>query len=239
MTLASFCYLIGYLTGLAAFALLARRRGLATEGIMAVAGAGLIGGLLGANLGQWICARVFHDVAAGKSVLGGLAGGYLAVMLYKRHLGIQRPTGDLFAVALTAGEAVGRWGCFFAGCCYGTVTTVPWAVSEHGQMRHPTQIYSSAACALILAVLLCVEKTRPPESTLFYLQGPLFCVARFAVEFFRVGPPPVAGLTLAQWACAAGFVFFAVKLTHLLRPHRVRPARAAVSGELNAGELHG
>jgi len=234
MTLASFCYLLGYLTGLAAFALLARRRGLATEGIMAVAGAGLIGGLLGASLGQWVCAHVFHEVAAGKSVLGGLAGGYLVVVLYKRHLGIQRPTGDLFAVALTAGEAVGRWGCFFAGCCYGTVTTVPWAVSEHGQMRHPAQIYSSAANVLILAVLLGVEKTRPPENTLFYLQGTLFCVSRFTIEFFRTGPPPVAGLTLAQWACAAGFVFFAVKLTRLLRPHHMRSVHT-----LPAGELHG
>lgn len=232
MTLASFCYLMGYLTGLAAFVLLARRRGLATSGIMAVAGAGLIGGLIGANLGQWVCARVLHDVAAGKSVIGGLAGGYLAVVLYKRHLGIQRPTGDLFAVALTAGEAVGRWGCFFAGC-YGTVTTVPWAVSEHGQMRHPTQIYSSAASALILAVLMGVEKTRPPENTLFYLQGTLFCVARFGIEFFRAGPVPVAGLTLAQWACAAGFVFFAIKLARLLRPVSVHPVRAAVAGELN------
>ncbi len=230
MTLSSVCYLLGYLSGLAAFAWLARRRGLATEGIMAVAGAGLIGGLLGANLGQWVCARVLHDVAAGKSVLGGIAGGYLAVVLYKRHLGIVRPTGDLFAVALTAGEAVGRWGCFFAGCCYGTVTAVPWAVFEHGQMRHPTQLYSSAACALILGVLLRVEKTRPPENTLFYMQGTLFCAARFLIEFFRAGPPPVAGLTLAQWACAAGFVFFAVKLTRLLRPVRMRPAPAAQVG---------
>ncbi len=234
MTLASFCYLLGYGTGLAAFVLLARRRGLATSGIMAVAGAGLIGGLLGANFGQWVCARVFHDVAAGKSVLGGLAGGYLTVVLYKRHLGIVRPTGDLFAVALTAGEAVGRWGCFFGGCCYGKVTTVPWAVSEDGQMRHPTQIYSSAACALILVVLLRVERTRPPENTLFYLQGTLFCVARFVIEFFRAGPAPVAGLTLAQWACAAGFVFFAVKLVRLLQPRYVRPVPL-----LPAAELHG
>lgn len=233
MTLSSFCYLLGYLTGLAAFVLLARRRGLATSGIMAIAGAGLIGGLLGANLGQWVCTRLFHDVTAGKSVLGGVAGGYLAVVLYKRHLGIVRPTGDLFAVALTAGEAVGRWGCFFGGCCYGTITTVPWAVSEHGQLRHPAQLYLSATNALTLAILLHVERTRPPENTLFYLQGVLCCTGRFVVEFFRTGPPPVAGLTLAQWACVAGFAFFAVKLTRLLRPVSVQPVRIAAAGQSN------
>lgn len=54
MTLSAICYALGYLTGLAAFVLMARRRNLATAGIMAIMGAGLLGGLLGANLAQWV-----------------------------------------------------------------------------------------------------------------------------------------------------------------------------------------
>ena len=111
LTLSAACYALGYLTGLAAFVWMARRRKLATAGIMAVMGAGLVGGLVGANLAQWAFGGVL-----GKTVLGGIAGGYLTVILYKRHLGIQRSTGDLFAVAVSAGEAVGRWGCFYGGC---------------------------------------------------------------------------------------------------------------------------
>ncbi len=215
MTLSAGCYALGYLTGLAAFTWMARRRSLATAGIMAVMGAGLLGGLVGANLAQWLLGGV-----AGKTVLGGIAGGYLCVILYKRHLGIRRSTGDLFAVALSAGEAVGRWGCFYGGCCYGKACSLPWAVRQHGELRHPTQLYLSGANALILVALWRFDKTRPPENALFYLQGTLYCVARFVIEFFREGPPPVWGLTLAQWGCMAGFAFFSVRLTRLLRPFR-------------------
>jgi hypothetical protein len=118
-------------------------------------------------------------------VLGAIAGGYLSVVLYKRHLGIERPTGDLFAVALCAGEAIGRWGCFFGGCCYGKPSHAAWAVWQHGAWRHPTQIYLSLASLLILGCLLLLERTDPRENALFYFQGLLYCVSRFVIEFFR------------------------------------------------------
>ena len=118
--LSPLCYALGYGTGLAAFYAMARRRGIATSGVMALMGAGLIGGLAGANLTQWL-----FGGAAGKTVLGAVAFGYVSVFLYKRYLGITRPTGDLFAVALCAGEAVGRFGCFFGGCCYGLPVPCP------------------------------------------------------------------------------------------------------------------
>jgi len=222
LTLSAGCYLLGYATGLAAFVWMARRRKMATSGIMALMGAGLIGGLVGANLAQWMFGGV-----AGKTVLGGIAGGYLTVIFYKRYLGIQRPTGDLFAVAVSAGEAVGRWGCFYGGCCYGKACTVPWAVFQHGTYRHPTQLYLSGANALILVALWRFDKTHPPENGLFYLQGLLYCAARFTIEFFRETPPPVDGLTLAQWACVAGFLFFSVQFTRLMQksqPRHVVPA---------------
>ena len=128
MTLSSACYALGYGTGLAAFVWMARRRKLATEGIWTLAWTGLIGGLVGANLGQWLGG----GGTTGKTVLGGIAGGYLSIFLVKKRLGIVRPTGDLFAVAVCAGEAVGRWGCFFGGCCFGKVSDIPWHVWQHG-----------------------------------------------------------------------------------------------------------
>src|SRR5436309_4852125 len=90
------CYGLGYLTGIGAFAWMARRRKLLTQGMFAVMAAGLIGALIAANVTQLVTGQ------PGKTVLGGVAGGYLVVLLYKRWLGIVRPTGDLFAVALSA-----------------------------------------------------------------------------------------------------------------------------------------
>src|SRR5580658_6403511 len=123
LTASAFCYLLGYLTGVCAFAAMAVRRRLLTSGMLRVMCAGVVGGLVSAALAQWL---ITGD--EGKSIIGGVAGGYLTVFLYKKRLGIRRSTGDLFAVAVSAGEAVGRWGCYFAGCCYGKPSTVPWAI---------------------------------------------------------------------------------------------------------------
>ena len=217
MTLSEGLYAAAYLAGLAAFLGMAWRRRLLTSGVFSVAGAALIGGLVAANVGQ----RLFAG-SPGKSVLAGVVGGYLVVYLYKRYLGLVRPTGDLFAVALCVGEAVGRWGCFFGGCCYGEPTEAPWAVLQHDALRHPTQVYLSVAALGIFAVLLGIARTRPPENTLFFVYGLLFCAARFVVEFFRETDALAVGLSTAQWACVAGFVFFAVRLRALRTERQTR-----------------
>lgn len=215
MTLSSAFYGAAYLTGIAAFLLMARRRRLLTDGVLTIMAAGLLGGLACAGLGQWL---VIHT--PGKSVIAGLAGGYLSVHIAKRMLGIRRPLGDLFAVALAAGETVGRWGCFFAGCCYGRPCDLPWAVWQHGAFRHPAQIYSSLTSLLVLGALIAFERRRPPENSLFCLQGLLFCGARFALEFVREGPHNLAGLTAAQWACLVGAAFFGHQFRRLQNVNR-------------------
>jgi phosphatidylglycerol---prolipoprotein diacylglyceryl transferase len=208
-------YACGYLVGLAAFVWMAKRRGMATTGVLLTAGVGLLGGLIGANLAQWLTTGT-----PGKSVLGALIGGYLAVFLFKKTIGLRRPTGDLFAVAICAGEAVGRWGCFFGGCCYGKPTEVAWAVWQHDALRHPTQIYLSLASLAILLPLLWWEYHSPPENFLFCIQGMLYCIARFVIEFYRETPSASNALTVAQWACLFGFVFFATKFRGLLQERR-------------------
>ncbi len=205
-------YVLGYVAGLTAFAYVARRRGLATEGIWALMVAGLVGGLAGANLVQLLA-----TATVGKTILGAVACGYLAVIYTKQRLGITRPTGDLFAFGISAGEAIGRFGCFFGGCCYGKVTSVPWAIWEHGAYRHPTQIYLSLAAAITLGALALFQRVRPPENATFYLQGFMFCALRFGIEFFREGATVFGSLTEAQWACIVGVLFFGYKLTNAMR----------------------
>ncbi|MGH7625059.1 MAG: prolipoprotein diacylglyceryl transferase [Gemmatimonadaceae bacterium] len=113
----------------------------------------ILGAAIGSKVLYW-----FEDPAAtlahwrdpiflmgGKTIVGGLAGGFLAVEMVKRHVGITRRTGDLFAVPLCIGMAVGRIGCFLSGLAdstYGTPSSLPWAVDfGDGVPRHPTQLY--------------------------------------------------------------------------------------------------
>jgi phosphatidylglycerol:prolipoprotein diacylglycerol transferase len=215
-------YAAAYAVAILAFRWLARRRGLDTEGMRTIMAGGLIGGLAGANLAQLIAAGT-----PGKTIEGGILGGFLTVIWLKRNLGITRPTGDMFALGIAAGEAVGRIGCFFAGCCYGKATTLPWGVYDHGMLRHPTQLYSSLAAALTLALLVYLERKRVlPENGLFYVQIAFLCALRFPIEFARDVPASVLGLTTVQVACILGFTFFTWRLARLLA--KPEPARHAV-----------
>ena len=211
-------YACAYAVAALVFWQMARRRGMAMDGIARVMAAGLIGGLAGANLLQLLATGL-----PGKTIEGGILGGWLAVIWMKHRLGITRPTGDLFALALPAGEAIGRIACFVGGCCYGKVASVAWALHDHNGWRHPAQLYSSVGAALCFALLYWVARRCPlPENGLFYLGGILFCIDRFAIDFYRdVGLTPL-GVTVAQVACAGGAIFFAFKFSRLMFGQPVR-----------------
>jgi phosphatidylglycerol:prolipoprotein diacylglycerol transferase len=193
-----------------------RVRGFSTEGMRLVFLAALAGALLGAALLQYVpeatsasfWQRSLHDhllhlLLGGRTWLGALLGGYLGVELAKRPLGITRSTGDGFALALPLGEAVGRLGCFFAGCCYGLPTTLPWAVWQHGAWRHPTQLYSAAAALALFALMWRIRDRLPREGDLFKLYLFLYAATRFGLEFLRDHGPHEPLLSPAQWLCLA------------------------------------
>ena len=75
----------------------------------------------------------------------GLVGGYFGAEAHRVGPGHPHQMCDAFAVPLAVGIAIGRLGCFHAGCCHGTPTTLPWGVDfGDGVARHPTQLYESA-----------------------------------------------------------------------------------------------
>jgi phosphatidylglycerol---prolipoprotein diacylglyceryl transferase len=216
-------YAAGYAVAVYVFWRMAQRRGMKPDETAPVMAAGLIGGLIGANLLQLVATGL-----PGKTIEGGMLGGWCAVVVMKRCLGIVRPTGDLFALAIPAGEAIGRVACFIGGCCYGKAASVAWAVHDHGGLRHPAQLYSAAAAAICFILLVAVERRRTlPENGLFYLGGILFCIDRFVVEFFREVPATPVGLSAAQVLCIAGMLFFVFKLSTLLHAPIARSSRPA------------
>ncbi len=153
-------------------------------------------------------------MAAGKTMVGGLLGGWFAVEFAKRRAGIRERTGDLFALPLCVGIAIGRLGCFLTGLpdhTFGTATTLPWGIDfGDGVLRHPTQLYE----IVFLAVLgLALLKWRVPErgdGLAFRCVLVSYLAFRLAVDFLKPGEP-LLGLTAIQWACALALVY------HLLR----------------------
>ncbi len=162
--------------------------------------------------GAWFQA-VFRD---GKTVVAGLAGAYLAVEVTKKIFHIRVKTGDTFALPLALALAVGRWGCFFNGCCYGTATELPWGVSfrqKNGSLLrcHPTQIYESLFHFAMAGVLL--ELTQQGVLKRQRLKLYLICygVYRFLTEFIRPEEKWLLGLTAYQWGALALVVGLALQ----------------------------
>jgi phosphatidylglycerol:prolipoprotein diacylglycerol transferase len=212
---------LGYGTGILVLALAARQKRLATEGMAILALAGLTGGVMGAKLTEllfqgWPLTVSFwaglDPRMGGRALLGGLACGWIAVEIAKRRMGIRRSTGDLFALALPAGEAVGRIGCFLNGCCYGTTCDLPWAVEQHGALRHPAQLYSAASAAGIFLGLLLVRGRLTREGDLFRLYLISFGATRFGLEFVRANSTFWLGLTPMQWFCLELVLYGSVAL---------------------------
>jgi phosphatidylglycerol---prolipoprotein diacylglyceryl transferase len=147
--------------------------------------------------------RSLMDLARSGGVFyGGLILAVIVAVWYIRRIGLPLwTTCDVFAPGIALGHVVGRFGCFFAGCCYGKPTTVAWAITFSDPYAaanvgtpmniplHPTQLYEAGAEALILALLLATESRgrRFPGRT-FWLYMLLYAISRYIIEMFRGDP---------------------------------------------------
>ena len=129
------CVLLGFVVALWVKRAHERRFGApAGPHTRALSVAALIGAAVGAKLGMALYvppSEVLSSLASGrffgdgKTVIGAIAGGFLAVEFAKRRLGVRARTGDAYAVALPVGVGIGRFGCAIAGCCYGRPSDGP------------------------------------------------------------------------------------------------------------------
>lgn len=204
----------GYGVGLLVYLAEAKRRKMNTSMTLEVALIGVLAGIALATAAQWVYfffvpSQSPGTFAAGRTIIGGVLGGWIAVEIAKKKLGITQSTGPLWALALPAGEAVGRVGCWFHGCCHGRVCDLPWAMEQHGALRHPTQIYLSLA-ALASFCILSVLKER---EGLFFWAVLLWSVSRIIIEPLRESSSQTPWLAPAICALAAAYcVYRLVKL---------------------------
>ena len=138
----------------------------------------------------------------GLSFYGGLFGGAIALYLWGRwrEIGFLK-LADLFAPYLALGYGFGRVGCFLNGCCYGSESTVPWALPINmadDVLRHPVQLYALLGALIIFGALKLLRPVRPFVGFLLVALFAFYGVLRFTTEFFRSGEAVLLGLTTAQ-----------------------------------------
>jgi phosphatidylglycerol:prolipoprotein diacylglycerol transferase len=156
-------------------------------------------------------------------------------------------TADAFAPGLALGNAIGRQGCFAAGCCWGKETTMPWGVefTEAGNAvtgvplgvhLHPTQLYESFGALLVFFFLLWLHKRKRFSGQVILFYAVLYAVMRFTIEIFRddprgdiLGLTTLTGLSTSQMLSiivgVVGFIFLIRRWRRAVdeKPEKVSP----------------
>ena len=205
------------------------------------------GALIGSKTYWWVQYGAWADLKWGMFLVngglvfyGGLIGGVLAGIAYVRWcrapLG---PVADLAMPYVALAHALGRVGCFLNGCCWGSVTSLPWGVSYprtgwnayHEQMAegllkkgakfslpvHPTQLYEAIGCVVIFLVLRFIYKKGTPTGLIVALYMLFYGMLRFTTESFRADSArPFMGLTVSQ-LIAFGLMVTALAVLFRLR----------------------
>jgi phosphatidylglycerol:prolipoprotein diacylglycerol transferase len=137
---------VSFLLGLYLMATLAERDGLDKKKVydlgLWVLAASLIGSKLLMVVTEWDYYRQFPGqifsldfLRSGGVFYGGFLGAVIASVVVTRIYQLPWwPTADVFAPGIALGQAIGRLGCFSAGCCWGRPTDQAWGVhfSERG-----------------------------------------------------------------------------------------------------------
>jgi phosphatidylglycerol:prolipoprotein diacylglycerol transferase len=175
--------------------------------------AALAGAFLGAKAVYFLAEGYLHlgapdqwlQLATGKSILGGLLGGYAAVEAAKRLTHYPGVTGDWFALIVPVGISLGRAGCWISGCCRGIECRPAWFTVRDaaGHARWPAVPLEILFNLLALAAILWLRRARKLPGQHFHLYLIGYGAFRFLHEFLRDEPRVLGPLTGYQIAALA------------------------------------
>ncbi|MGA3187837.1 MAG: prolipoprotein diacylglyceryl transferase [Bryobacteraceae bacterium] len=229
---------LGFLAGLSVTVKLAKKGGLDPEKVtnlaVYVALAGLIGAKLLMIVFDWPDIQIFSlaTLQAAGVFQGGLILALVAAFFYIRHNKLPvLAVSDAFAPGVAIGHAIGRLGCFAAGCCWGKECHLPWAVTFKnpeaygltgvplGVPLHPAQLYESATEALLFAFLYWRYQKPHAPGQIIGLYLLISSIARFLIEFERFHEQATAyGLSITQWIAIGLAIAGAILLTPKAQP---------------------
>ncbi|MBA3913754.1 MAG: prolipoprotein diacylglyceryl transferase [Acidobacteriales bacterium] len=159
---------------------------------------------------------------AGGVFSGGLLLAFIAAWWYvRKHKLPALAMCDAFAPGLAIGHAIGRVGCFAAGCCWGKPTDHFWGVTFTNpiaqqwvgtplhQALEPTQLFESAVELANFVFLMWLFKRRKFDGQVFGAYLFLYGIARYFLEFLRDDPgrgSVLGGVMTGTQAIAVGLV---------------------------------
>ncbi len=195
----------------------------------------LLGAIVGAKLAflagdlAWPFATVTLDevVFSGRSITGGLLGGFLAAELAKIPLRYRELPNDWFAAKLPLSIAVGRVGCVLAGCCRGVPGDYPLAfVYSDGIPRFPAQLAELVFQLVAFGAGLAIFRAGALRGRLFALYMMVYGAFRFVIEGLRETRKLPSGLSVYQLFAVALLVAGALSFAWYSRAPKGADERA-------------
>ena len=196
--------------------------------------------------GDWRRILSFDFLRSGGVFYGGFIAAVLASVILMRRWHLPwRKTADAFAPGIALGHAIGRLGCFSAGCCWGKPTS-SWIGVRFTEKASeltgvpidsalvPTQLIEAAANLLIFAMLLWLTKRRKFEGQIIYAYLMIYSVTRFTIEFWRDDPRgSVLGLSTSQFISIVMFVVGFIMTLYHWRRMRIQDSEFRIQGEIS------
>jgi phosphatidylglycerol---prolipoprotein diacylglyceryl transferase len=123
---------------------------------------------------------------------GGMIGVVCMLLAYTtwRRLNFWK-LADIITLPAGLGLAIGRIGCVLAGCCYGAVCHLPWAIHyplSHvttGMPVHPVQLYETLSLLVLTVWLNHSDKLAPYRGRTTCLFFICYGLIRFLLEYVR------------------------------------------------------
>lgn len=193
----------GFLTGLVVAVKIGKSEGISPQQTMDMGFFMIAAGILGSRLLYILMNLSYYldrplDMVkmweGGLVFSGGIVCVILALLWYtRRHRLSFWKIADIWAPAMAIGQAIGRIGCFMAGCCYGKPTGSDWGVvftdprslAPLNVPLHPTQLYSSGLNLIVFFILILLHRKKEFEGQVFLWLLVLHSTARLFVERFR------------------------------------------------------
>ena len=166
----------------------------------------------GWDFSKWLTLILFATTGAAigslflPTIVGTLIGFLGCLILGKRLLGFQHDIGIVIALFIAIVFAIGRIGCLLNGCCFGSVTSLPWGINypigtpahwlhlfvdfipnSHlsSLTIHPIQLYETIFHLFSAILIVKLGKRFKNSNTVLFSYFGSYLIFRFFIEFIR------------------------------------------------------
>lgn len=187
-----------------------------------------IGSMVGCAIPAYFAGGMIEEITwmvtiTPKTVMGGLLGAYLLVVIFKKLIGNQVDTSDAFARGAVAMMAVGRIGCIFQHCCYGKYAAWGWDFGD-GITRVPVQLFEAVGLFALWFWVQRLHRLQQLAGRRFFVVFACYGLLRFGLEFWRETiASEWLGIGFYQWIALSILVIGSVEMARRGKPILMTP----------------